>query len=239
MAYNFLGLVNDVNRLVNEVELDASNFASATGFYSTAKLAINSAVRQINFMQFEWPFNHAEQEETLVPGSTRYSFPNDLKIPDMDTFRIKKNGTLGNATSRLHLLAYEEYLDKFVDQEYDDTSVGRGIPRYVFRTPDNGYGFVPNPDKEYELVYEYFRLPIDLVNATDIPTIPENFRSIIVDGAMVYAYLFRGNTQDAALMDQSFKAGIRDMRTIYINRYDYVRSTMVQRPSTSGEFARL
>jgi len=238
MAYDFLGLVNDVNRLVNEVELDSSNFASANGFYSTAKLAVNSAIRQINFMQFEWPFNHVEQEETLIAGETRYSFPNDIKTPDMDTFRIKKSDVLGNHTSRLSILSYEDYLDKYIDQEYDDLTSGTGLPRYVFRTPDNGYGFAPKPDKNYELVYEYFRLPVDLVNPTDIPTIPENFRSIIVDGAMVYAYLFRGNTQDAALMDQSFKAGIRDMRTIYINRYEYVRSTMRQTQGINNGFVR-
>ena len=37
MAYNFLGLVNEVNRRLNEVELTTSNFAAATGYYSTAK----------------------------------------------------------------------------------------------------------------------------------------------------------------------------------------------------------
>ncbi len=239
MAYNFLGLVNDVNNLVNEVELDATNFASATGFYSTAKLSVNSAVREINFMQFEWPFNHVTQEESVVENTTRYSFPGDMKTPDMDSFRIKKSEALNNATSRLKVLSYEEYLDKFVNQEYDLSTVDTGLPRYVFRTPDNGFGLVPKPDKPYELVYEYFRLPIDLSSPLDVPTIPENFRSIIVNGAMVYVYLFRGNTQDAALMDQAFKAGIRDMRTIYTNRYEYARGTFRNQSKVSGEFVRL
>lgn len=239
MAYNFLGLVNDVNNLVNEVELDTTNFASATGFYSTAKLAVNNAIRQINYMQFEWPFNHVLQEDVLVANTTRYSFPGDMKTPDMDTFRIKKSTLLNNETSRLHVLSYEEYLDKFVNQEYDVATVQTGVPRYVFRTPDNGFGLVPKPDQAYELVYEYFRLPVDLSAATDVPTIPENFRSIIVDGAMVYVYLFRGNTQDSALMDQSFKAGIRDMRTIYTNRYEYARGTFRNQNKASGEFVRL
>ena len=239
MPYNYLGLVNDVNNLVNEVELNSTNFATAVGFYSTAKLAVNSAVRQINFMQFEWPFNHVEHTEVLVPNQTRYTFPATHKTTDMESFRIKKNSTLNNETSRLHVLSYEEYLDKFVNQEYDLATVNTGLPKYVFRTPDNGYGLVPKPDKAYELVYEYYQLQTGLVNWDDIPTIPENFRSIIVDGAMVYVYLFRGNTQDAALMDQSFKAGIRDMRSLYINRYDYARSTVRHRNPTSGEFVRL
>lgn len=34
MAYDFIGLVNDVNRRLNEVELTTSNFATAQGYYN-------------------------------------------------------------------------------------------------------------------------------------------------------------------------------------------------------------
>jgi len=33
MAYDFLGLVNQVNRRLNEVELTSANFGTASGFY--------------------------------------------------------------------------------------------------------------------------------------------------------------------------------------------------------------
>jgi hypothetical protein len=99
----------------------------------------------------------------------------------------------------------------------------------VFRTPDQKFGVHPAPDNAYELVYEYYRVSVDLTNATDVPTLPEQFRSVIVDGAMYYAYTFRGNTQDATLHLQKFEEGIKDMRTLYINRYDYVRDTRVMR----------
>ena len=32
MAYDFLGLVNDVNRRLNEVALTSANFAATTGY---------------------------------------------------------------------------------------------------------------------------------------------------------------------------------------------------------------
>ena len=48
MAYDYLGLVNDVNRRLNEVELTSANFASTTGYYSFAKDSVNSAIRHIN-----------------------------------------------------------------------------------------------------------------------------------------------------------------------------------------------
>ena len=48
MAYNYIGLVNDVNRRLNEVELTSSNFTSAVGEYSAIKDAVNAAIRFIN-----------------------------------------------------------------------------------------------------------------------------------------------------------------------------------------------
>jgi len=88
MAYDFLGLVNDVNRRLNEVELTASNFDSALGFYSAAKDSVNASLRFINQTAFEWPFNHVEQEEDLTAGEIRYAYPADAKTIDFDSFRI-------------------------------------------------------------------------------------------------------------------------------------------------------
>jgi hypothetical protein len=231
MAYDYLGLVNDINRRVNEVQLTSSTFDNAVGFYGVAKDAVNASIRYINQSAFEWPFNHVEQEETLTAGEIRYAYPADTKTIDFDSFRIKRDATFGNATSRLSLISYEEYLDRYIDSEYNTDDNIRSIPRYVFRTPSQEYGLYPPPDNAYEVVYEYYRLPVDLVNKTDVPTIPEQFRYVIVDGAMYYAYLFRGNTQDANLMFNKFEAGIKDMRTLYINRYEYVRDTRIHNTS--------
>jgi len=234
MAYDFLGLVNDINRRLNEVELTTSNFDSATGFYSVAKDSVNSALRHINQGTFEWPFNHVEQEEDLTAGEIRYGYPSDAKTIDMDSFRIKRNSTFGNETKKLKLITYEEYLNNHIDDEYNDSDTGiRSIPNFVFRTPSLEYGVYPAPDNAYELVYEYYRLPVDLISATDVPSVPEQFRYVVVDGAMYHAYLFRGNSQDAQLQFQKFEEGIKDMRTLYINRYDYIRDTRV-RTSVSG-----
>lgn len=228
MAYDYLGLVNDVNKRLNEVELTSSNFATVTGFYSAAKDAVNGALRHINQSTFEWPFNHVEQEDVLTAGEVRYGYPADAKTLDFDSFRIKRSASFGNDTRKLKLMAYEEYLENHVDAEYDTSNTGiRSIPRVVFRTPNQGFGVYPPPDNAYELVYEYYRLPVDLIGATDVPSIPEQFRYVIVDGAMYFAYLFRGNTQDATLQFQKFEEGIKDMRTLYVNRYDYVRDTRI------------
>jgi hypothetical protein len=233
MAYDYIGLVNDVNRRLNEVELTAINFSSSVGEYAMVKDSVNSAIRFVNQHEYEWPFNHSEAEETLGVGTVRYAYPADAKTVVTNSFRIKRNDTLGNETRRLSVISYEEYLDKYIDGEYNTSASMKGLPRDVFRTPNLEFGFVPAPDKEYELVYEYYRLPIDLINSTDVPSIPEQFRHILVDGAMLYAYMFRGETQEATIMQSRFESEIKSMRSLYINSYDYVRSTVISRASSS------
>ena len=232
MAYDFLGLSNDVNRRLNEVELTSSNFSSVTGAYSAVKDSINSSIRYINQHEQQWPFNHVEQEDTLTAGEVRYGYHTDVKTVDFNSFRIKRNSTFGNDTKKLTLIAYEEYLTKYVDYEYNTDTGIRGVPISVFRAPNQEYGVVPPPNNAYTLVYEYYRLPVDLVNATDVPSLPEQFRHVIVDGAMYYAYIFRGNTQDATLLQSKFQEGIKNMRSLYINRYNYLRSTMILQNET-------
>lgn len=227
-AYNFLGLVNDVNRRLNEVELTSANFAAATGFYSSAKDSINSALQYLGQNQFEWPFNHFTKDQTLTAGTVRYDYPSDAKTIDFDSFRIKRNSTFNNTTQKLQIIAYEDYLENYLDDEYNTSNTSiRSLPKRVFRTPDQQYGVHPVPNYAYELVYEYYKNTVVLDNATDVPVYPEQFRPVIVDGAMYYAYTFRGNTQDATLHLQKFNDGIKDMRSLYINRYEYIRDTRI------------
>ena len=65
------------------------------------------------------PYNHVEETETLTAGLVRYASPTDSKTIDFDSFRIKRNDTLGNETKKLRLLSYEEYLEKYSDYEYN------------------------------------------------------------------------------------------------------------------------
>lgn len=227
MAYDYLGLVNDVNRRLNEVELTSGNFSSTTGYYSFAKDAVNAAIRHIQHEEFEWPWNHVEEIEALVPGTVRYGFPYDAKTVNMNTFRIKRDDSLNVTTKKLKILSYEEYLDKYADLEYDTNTSNRSVPTHVARTPSREFMLYPNPDKAYELIYEYYTTGFDLENATDVPNLPEQYKYVIVDGAMYYVYQFRGDMQAAQLSLSKFEDGIKYLRSIHINRTDYLRDTRV------------
>lgn len=236
MAYDYLGLVNDVCGRVNETPLTSSNFANAVGFYSTAKEAVNSAIRDLNQQAFQWPFNHTDYDETLVAGQSRYAYQADAKAVDFDTFRIRRNATFNNTTTHLKFMDYDEYVERFIDAEYDATNESiREVPKYVFRAPNQEYGVYPVPKEAYVLSYEYYALPTDLSASTDVPSAPIAFRHVIVDGAMYYAYHFRGDTETADRLQAKFINGVERMRTIYINNnYDYVRDTRVGQRSSYG-----
>jgi len=232
MAYDFIGLTNEVLARMNEVALTSANFASSRGFQTQCKNAVNDAINYINQREYGWPFSHATQTETLVADQTRYTIPTGTQHVDYETFRISKNDTLSVAGVSLRVLDYKEYVDRFIDQE--STSDVGGIPIYVFRTPDNNYGLYPYPDKAYQLKYEYYSRPTLLSATTDAPAVPEQFRQVIVDGATAYAYQYRGEAQQYGINFSRFEEGIKHMQSILLNRADYVRSTYIPHSQRYG-----
>lgn len=225
MAYNYLDLTNEVLARFNEVALTSSNFVNSRGFQTQCKNAVNDAINYINTREFGWPYNHANQIEVLVAGTTRYAIPTTAKHVDYDTFRLIDNPSLGVQGKSLIILDYKEYLKRFVDQE-DKSDVG-GVPTHVFRTPDNKFGLYPYPDKAYSLKYEYYVYTTSLNAATDVPTIPEQYRQVIVDGATAFGYQYRGEGSEYQLNFSRFEQGIKSMQTLLSNRADYIRSTVV------------
>lgn len=235
--YNYLELVNKVCRRYNEVELTSSNFASASGFYATVKDAVNNAIRDINQMHHQWPWNHTSYAETLVVGTNRYSFQSDTKVVDFDSFRIRKNTTYGNATVKLKKIDYEEYLDHLVDSEYDTeiTTNGDTVPRYVAQTQERTYVIWPIPDQTYTLDYEYFALPTDLSAYDDVPSIPQAFEFAIMYGALMHMYAFRDDLEMFDRYKSLFDDAVGKLRSAYINRYDHIRDNRVA-PRTGSRY---
>ena len=229
MAYTYLDITNEVIARFNEVPLTSSNFTAARGFQIQCKNAVNDAIDFINTSEFSWPFNHGTQTDTLIADTTRYTIPTTAKHVDYDTFRLVKDTSLGASGGNLSLLDYKEYLKSYITQE-DQTDVG-GVPRNVFRTPDNNYGLYPYPDKAYSLKYEYYSYTTAMSAATDVPAIPEQYRAVIADGATAYGYQYRGESQQFQLNFQRFEAGIKNMRSLLANRMDYVSSSMITRSS--------
>ena len=223
-TYNFLGLVNDVCRRLNEEPLITSNFSGATGFYSATKEFVNSAIRDINQLEYNWPFNHTSTELELEAGVNKYNMPAEAKVVDFDSFRLVKDTVLNVSPRKLKQIQYNDYLTNWINEEYKDADQG-SLPQYVFMTQGAEFGVVPMPNEDYTIEFEYFVFPADLVAGTDVPSIPERFRHVIVEGAMYYAYMFRDNPQSAQLARANFEDKLKAMRSILTNEYISVIDT--------------
>ena len=87
MAYDYLGLTNEVLARMNEPALTASNFTSARGFQIQCQNAVNDAINYINQREYGWPFSHATHTETLVASQTRYTIPAGKQHVSQENYR--------------------------------------------------------------------------------------------------------------------------------------------------------
>jgi len=104
-----------------------------------------------------------------------------------------------------------------------------GVPEYVVRTPDNNYLLYPFPNKAYAIKFDYYTFPSDLSAHGDTTTIPDRFAPVIIDGATAFVYQYRGETQQYQLNMQRFEQGIKNMQTLLVNKFSYLRSTFIPR----------
>lgn len=225
MAFNFLTLVNEINHKMNETPLTSATFADAAGFYSAAKDAVNQAINTINRVGWEWPFNHVTKQLVLTVDQVRYPYEADTKVIDFNSFRIKGESSLNNRTQRLWVMDYERYLDQYSDMEYNPTRYHKS-PDTVVRTPQLEFAVFPPPDKAYTLLYEYYIIPAPLENWDDVPTIPEFYKYVINNGSFAEAFGFRGDLEMRDHYLRRFDEGIKDLKNIFVNRSEYVSSTM-------------
>jgi hypothetical protein len=265
MALTYLELVNQVLSVVNEVPLTASNFSEADGLYATVKNAVKWSARRVTQQEFEWPFLNVQNLITLTPGQTRYTPPANCKTIDFDTFRVvaaqgqstwtlsggvwnddlpwddtqewvdEGTGlTVSGRSVRLVRLDYDEYIHKYIEYEYDREK--DRLPQAVFPTQDRKFGLYPAPDKAYTLVYEYFRYPEELDNPNDVLELPETFDRILVQGALIYIYQFKMELEAADRLERDFNQSLKDLRKLYINNKDYVRSSQICQPNFSSRY---
>tara|TARA_R110000787_G_scaffold65150_1_gene146723 strand:- start:60 stop:989 length:930 start_codon:yes stop_codon:yes gene_type:complete len=304
MALTFLELTNEVLIRMNEVALTSSSFSDARGVQVQSQNAVNEAIRHINQKEFAYPFNHATNSSTLVPGVVRYTIPTGTKYIDYNTARIKRNVDVNSSGTNLTKLDYNEYISKeFASQEdeiisttldgshTDSVSVltltsstgfssegtvfvgseqitytavsgntltgctrgdnsttaaayssgvtvtqfdNGGMPQYIVRTLDNNYLLYPFPDKEYTLAYDYFTFPDDLTAHGDITSIPDRFKPVITDGATSFLYQYRGEMQQYQINFERFEEGIKNIQSLLINKFDYIRSTVINKSPSSN-----
>jgi len=233
----FVALTNELLVRLNEVTLSTTGdgFLTVRNIQALAKQAINNSIRNILQTGQEWPFLKTTYTQTLVAGTRQYSFPADFSRADWQTFYIKKLTSVDNTPMHLPSISYEEYIQRY--RHFDDTGDQTGIsaPTLVYQTNEEKFGLTPIPDNTYQVEYIYWFFPADLIDFNDIAVIPDRFKHVIIDGAMMYMMRFRSNEQSAAMHQNNFEDGIKTMRRVLVDEPLRVRSTVVDRINSSNQ----
>ena len=223
----YINLVNELLRRLNEVQIDVDDFLSTKNVQSLAKDAINSSVREMLQEAQEWPFTLTTYEQTLIAGTKTYDFPSDFSKVDWETFYLT------NAQSaypmQLLSISYESYIsEKRTIDDLAETG-DYSAPDNVYKTQEGKFGVTPIPDKAYIVEYRYWKVPADLTASDDVCIVPDRFKHVVIDGAMMYLMHFRSNEQSAQLHENKFKTGIKSMRRLLVDSKDYLSSTVIHR----------
>ena len=229
----FLNLTNELLRRLNEVQIDQADFPNVKNVQALAKDAINSSIRQMLQDAQEWPFTLVTYEQTLAAGTNTYSFPADYSKADWDTFYIKQLTSENNTPKKLNLITYDQYLTYYRSVEDLSGETGRTDPDYVYMTQDTKFGVTPVPDASYVIEYRYWKYPADLIAFDDTAVIPDRFKHVVIDGAMMYMMLFRSNEQSATMHSQKFEDGIKMMRRLVVDQSVNVISTIITKPTST------
>jgi len=162
-----------------------------------------------------------------VPGQEEYSWPQNFKIADWDSFQIQADSTLDVDFLTLKFISRDEYYRRYRDTDQNAGADGISIPNYVFPSHGSGYGVSPSPDRAYKVKFRYYLNNTSLINPTDETRIPSTYDHVIVEGALYHMYMFRDNIESANMAMQVFDLGLKEMRTIFINNYNKMYDTRV------------
>ena len=223
----FINLTNELLRRLNEVQIDQADFGSVKNVQALAKDAINSSLRELLQDAQEWPFTLVTYEQTLVSGTKVYNFPADYSKADWDTFYIKQLTSKNNNPQKLNLITYDQYLTSHRSVEDTSGTGGYTNPLNVYMTQDTKFGVTPIPDDSYVVEYRYWKYPADLVTYSDTAVVPDRFKHVVIDGAMMYMMSFRSNDQSSELHKKKFQDGIKMMRRLFVDQSVNVISTML------------
>ena len=145
---------------------------------------------------------------------------------DVDYIRVSREDV---TTRKLRYISYDDYLQRFKEQDDRNSSGHHGMPQYVYRKPDySSFGLTPIPDKnDYLISYDYYTTHTDLSAHGDNMALPDRFAPLIVDRCKYYTYMLRSDPDHANLSNRDYQRKLNLLKTDYASRADYMRDTRI------------
>jgi hypothetical protein len=145
---------------------------------------------------------------------------------DVDYVRVSRADI---TTRKLRYISYDDYMQRFKEQDSQNSSGHYGLPQYVYKKPDySAFGLTPIPDKnDYLISYEYYTTHTDLSAHGDVMGLPDRFASLIVDRSKYYTYMLRSDPDHANMSNRDYQRKLSLLKTDYSSRSDYMKDTRI------------
>ena len=145
---------------------------------------------------------------------------------DVDYVRISRSDI---ATRKLAYITYDSYLQNHKPTDDTNNQGNYSVPLRVYILPDHSaFGVSPRPNtNEYVASYDYYTTHTDLSAHGDNMSLPDRFRTLIVDRAKYYTYMLRSDPQHAQLADRDFQRKLRLLKVDYATKNDYMRTDVI------------
>jgi hypothetical protein len=162
---------------------------------------------------------YLNETQSEVLGHRRFSF---METADTDTLSAGQNELeLDDEVQTILYLAFvvngadrrPEYLPARTFYETDFSQV-QSQPAY-FTFVGRSIIFSSFSDVAYTVKYQYTRRPATLANDTDVPEIPEDYRELLIRGALARIEEYRENYDIAAIHQRKIEELSEDMNLRY------------------------
>ena len=118
-------------------------------------------------------------------------------------------GRLKPVTSGVIIPEYQDNMD-FEDNHTRHVTIATGQPS-SYTIWANTIRFYPIPDAVYQYKLQYWAIPFEMVNDTDYPLVPPQYRNVLITGALLHAADRDHNPQLYAQRLQYYENLIRTM----------------------------
>ncbi len=189
---NFTELKDELfARGTNYLEEDATEIARGERW-------LNQAYREILNLQ-AWPFL-----QSVTTGTAGAGF---VSVPDLRRIRLVTDVSAGsNPGRKLNFISFEDLVD---DEEMN--LLTSGLPDFYWvssTTEVNGYPLGGT-------IKVYYWKRVGPMTGTDEPIFDEEYHNLIVDRAMMKAYVDSDNFEARAALKEEYEAGVRAMAEDY------------------------
>jgi hypothetical protein len=187
-ALTYLQMVQMLARRVGVAGTGPTTVVGQSGEAGRLVEWVNASWLDIQEQHEDWDWMRVETQFNTVAGQTIYTPTNcgvaaTLNKWRRDSFRTYIPATGYPSEVFLNFTDYNKFRDVYL---FGSLRTSQTRPVIVSIAPDKSVCLGPQPNDVYTVVGEYYTLPLDLVNDTDVPAgIPASFHRLIIYRAMM------------------------------------------------------